>query len=134
MPFAHAAEQLEAMLGVQVSCSTVRRLTEEAGKRCEQQQHMPPDSQEKTHSSSLMAMSADGAMVFVRGKGWQEVKTLVLAEVEPKPSETAGRAREKRTCAHSTFSRLSCAETFSEQCSGEISRRGIEQAPQVCAI
>jgi hypothetical protein len=134
MPFAHAAEQLEAMLGVQVRCSTVRRRTEEAGKRCAQQQPMPPDAQEQTHSSSPMAMSADGAMVLVRGHGWQAVKTLVLAEVEPRPSETTRRAREKRTCAHSTFSRLRSAETFAERCSGEISRRGIERAPPVCAI
>jgi hypothetical protein len=42
MPFVHAAEQLEAILGVQVSPSTVRRLTEEAGKLCCQQQNEPP--------------------------------------------------------------------------------------------
>jgi hypothetical protein len=105
-----------------------------AGKLCEQQQDALDQEQEQASSPSPMAMSADGAMVFVRGKGWQEVKTLVLAEVEPMPTETERRAREKRTCAHSTFSRLSSAEPFSELCSGEISRRGIERAPRVCAI
>jgi hypothetical protein len=134
MPFAHAAEQGEAILGVQVSPSTVRRLTEAAGKLCEQQQNALPDEVEQTTATSPMAMSADGAMVFVRGHGWQEVKTLVLAEVEPLTMETTGRAREKRTGAHSTFSRLGSAETFGEQCRGEISRRGIERAPRVCAI
>jgi hypothetical protein len=73
-------------------------------------------------------------MVLVRGNGWQEVKTLVLAEVEAVPTETAHCAREKRTRVHSTFSRLSGAETFEEVWSGDISRRGIEQAPCVCAI
>jgi hypothetical protein len=140
MPFLHAAEQLEAMLGVQVSASTVRRLSEAAGSLCEQQQNEPvlqPGDQEPTSQGSAstpMAMSADGAMVFVRGLGWQEVKTLVLAEVEPLPTDAGKRAREKRTCAHTTFSRLSDAETFSELCCGEISRRGIERAPRVCAI
>jgi hypothetical protein len=117
MPFTHAAEQLEAILGVQVSASTVRRLTEGAGKLCEQQQDALDQDQEQASSTSPMAMSADGAMVFVRGIGWQEVKTLVLAEVKPMPSKTARRACEKRTRAHSTFSRLSSAETFSELCS-----------------
>jgi hypothetical protein len=109
-------------------------LTEAAGKLCEQQQNALPDEGDQTHATSPMAMSADGAMVFVRGHGWQEVQTLVLAEVEAMTMETTGRAREKRTSAHATFSRLSSAETFGEQCSGEISRRGIERAPQVCAI
>jgi hypothetical protein len=134
MPFGHAAEQLEAILGVQVSASTVRRLTEAAGKLCEQHQHAIPNEQEQATAPSPMAMAADGAMVFVRGKGWQEVKTLVLAEVEPQPTKRGSPIREKRTCAHSTFSRLSDAETFGEVCSGEIRRRGIDQAPQVGAI
>lgn len=134
MPFAHAAEQIEAILGVQISASTVRRLTEEAGKQCEQQQEELPSEQEQPAVTIPMALSADGAMVFVRGDGWQEVKTLVLAEVEPLTTETAKRARDKRTCAHSTFSRLSSAETFGQQCTAEIQRRGIDQASQVCAI
>jgi hypothetical protein len=117
-----------------VSASTVRRLTETAGKLCEQQQDARDQDQAQGSSLSPMAMSADGAMVFVRGKGWQEVKTLVLAEVEPLPTEMAHQVREKRTRAHSTFSRLSNAETFGEVCSAEISRRGIERAPRVCAI
>jgi hypothetical protein len=134
MPFAHAAEQVEAILGVQVSTSTVRRLTETAGKLCEQQQEALNQAQAPMNPPSPMAMSADGAMVFVRGKGWQEVKTLVLAEVEPLPPERTRQVREKRTHTHSTFSRLSNAERFGEVCSAEISRRGIERAPQVCAI
>ncbi|MBV9230016.1 MAG: ISKra4 family transposase [Chloroflexi bacterium] len=140
MPFVHAAQQLEAMLGVQVSPSTVRRLTEAAGKLCEHLQNAPALPQadqrptEQANSSTPMAMSADGAMVFVRGRGWQEVKTLVLAEVEPLLPEASPHACQRRTREHTTFSRLSDAETFSDLCSGEISRRGIERAPQVCAI
>lgn len=134
MPFAHVAEQIEAILGVQISASTARRLTEEAGKQCEQQQEeVSPDPSDQVVASA-MALSADGAMVFVRGDGWQEVKTVVLAEVLPLNEETTKRDRDKRTCAHSTFSRLSSAEQFGEQCTGEIQRRGIGQASEVCAI
>lgn len=135
MPFVHAAEELEAILGVQVSQSTVRRLTEEAGTLCCQQQNeavVLPSTQET--AATPMVMSADGAMVHIRGNGWQEVKTLVIAKVEPRPSTAKAHAPDPRTSAHTVFSRLTDAETFSDLCSGEISRRGIDQAPSVCAV
>jgi hypothetical protein len=136
MPFVHAAEQLEAILGVHVSPSTVRRLTEEAGKFCCQQQNEPflKEATRQEQATTPMAMSADGAMVHIRGNGWQEVKTLVIANVEPLPTATKSHAHDKRTSAHSVFSRLTDAETFADLCSGEMSRRGIERAPSVCAI
>ena len=140
MPFVHAAERVEAMLGVQVSQSTVRRLTEEAGKRCCQQQNEPPPLRQSeeapgpAEAGPPMAMSADGAMVHIRGKGWQEAKTLVVANVEPVPTTARAKARDKRTSEHTLFSRLADAETFAELCSGEISRRGLERAKSVCAV
>jgi hypothetical protein len=136
MPFVHAAEQLEAILGVQVSQSTVRRLTEEAGKLCSQQQNdpIPKGATSQKPARPPMAMSADGAMVHIRGKGWHEVKTLVIGKVKPLPTPTKTLASQKRTCDHTVFSRLAEAETFVDLCSGEISRRGIDQAPSVCAV
>jgi hypothetical protein len=136
MPFVHAAEQLEAILGVQVSQSTVRRLTEEAGKLCCQQQNepAPKGATKREQATTPLAMSADGAMVHIRGKGWQEAKTLVIAKVEPWPSTAKTQAHDKRTSAHTVFSRLADADTFSDLCSGEISRRGIDRAPRVCAV
>jgi hypothetical protein len=140
MPFVHAAQQLKEMLGVQVSRSTAQRLTEAAGKQCERWQNEPVFSShdqefsQQGNATPPMVMSPDGAMVFVRGKGWQEVKTLALAELVPLSSAVSKPCHEKRTQAQTTFSRLSDAETFSDLCSGEISRRGIERAPRVCAI
>jgi hypothetical protein len=135
MPFVHAAEELEAILGVQVSQSTVRRLTEEAGKLCCHQQNEPtPHASTKGTASPPMAMSADGAMVRIRDNGWQEVKTLVIGKVESLPATARKRAQERRTSDHSVFSRLADAETFAELCTGEMSRRGIDQAPRVCAV
>jgi hypothetical protein len=135
MPFAHAAQELEAILGVQVSQSTVRRLTEEAGKLCCQQQNEPA-AHSSTEGTALpaMAMSADGAMVRIRGNGWQEVKTLVIGKVKPVQATAGKRDQERRTSEHSVFSRLADAETFAQVCIGEISRRGIDQAPRVCAV
>ncbi len=135
MPFAHAAEELEAILGVQVSQSTVRRLTEEAGMLlCHQQQETgTPASSTKTILPA-MAMSADGAMVHIRGNGWHEVKSLVIGKVKPEQATTRKRDQHRRTSDHTVFSRLADAEAFAELCTGEISRRGIDQAPAVCAV
>lgn len=135
MPFVHAAEEVQAILGVQVSQSTVRRLTEEAGKLCCHQQNEPAAHvSPKGTVLPPMAMSADGAMVRIRGNGWQEVKTLVIGKVEPVPATAGKRAQQRRTSDHSVFSRLADAETFAELCTGEICRRGIDQAPRVCAV
>jgi hypothetical protein len=135
MPFVHAAEELEAILGVQVSQSTVRRLTEEAGKLCCQQQQ-EPETQTSSPKTTLptMAMSADGAMVHIRGNGWHEVKTLVIGQVKPVQATARKRDQHRRTSDHTVFSRLADAETFAELCMGEISRRGIDEAPAVCAV
>jgi hypothetical protein len=135
MPFAHAALELEAILGVQVSQSTVRRLTEEAGKLCGHQQQEPMVQASNTRTAlPAMAMSADGALVHIRGNGWQEVKTLVIGQVKPVQATTCKRDQQRRTSDHTVFSRLADAETFAELCTGEISQRGIDQAPEVCAV
>ncbi len=135
MPFVHAAEELEAILGVQVSQSTVRRLTEEAGMLCcHQQQELMTQPSPQKRAVPAMAMSADGAMVHIRGNGWHEVKTLVIGQVKPVQATTRKRDQQRRTSDHTVFSRLADAETFTEVCTEEISRRGIDQAPAVCAV
>lgn len=135
MPFVHAAEELEAILGVHVSQSTVRRLTEEAGKlMCHQQQEPCPQASIPKTTVPAMAMSADGAMVHIRGNGWHEVKSLVIGKVKPAQATARKRDQHRRTSEHTVFSRLADAETFAELCTGEISRRGVDQARAVCAV
>ena len=110
MPFAHAAEELEAILGVQVSQSTVRRLTEEAGKLCcHQQQELSAQASPQKTAAPAMAMSADGAMVHIRGNGWHEVKTLVIGQVKPVQATARKRDQQRRTSDHTVFSRLADA-------------------------
>lgn len=70
----------------------------------------------------------------IRGNGWHEVKSLVIGEVKPAPATTRKRDQHRRTSNHTVFSRLADAETFAKLCTGEISRRGIDQAPGVCAV
>lgn len=137
MPFEEAANELQATLGVQVSDSTVRRLTLQAGVITEQiqtEQAQPHRCPSRfpfplEESTCRLAMSCDGGMVPLRGGVWAEVKTLVIGEVlAPSKQETA------RTTAHSYFSRMTDAATFADLASMEIERRGIERAKEVCAV
>jgi hypothetical protein len=138
MPFERAASELQAMLGIQVSDSTVRRQTVQAGALCEQiqreqaQPHRCPSclSLPQEEPAERLAMSSDGGLVPLRGGVWAEVKTLVIGEVVPPSSkQTTG-----RTTAHSSFSRLCDAATFADLASVEIARRGVERAKAVCAV
>jgi hypothetical protein len=138
MPFEEATNELQATLGIQVSASTVRRLTLQAGAITEQIQTEQSQPQHACSRFPLpheepacrLAMSCDGGMVPLRGGVWAEVKTLVIGEVlaQIQQGTTA------RTTAHSYFSRMTDAATFADLASVEIERRGIERAQEVCAV
>ena len=138
MPFEEAASELQATLGVQVSDSTVRRLTLQAGSITEQIQTEQAQAQRspscfplpKQEPAERLAMSSDGGLVPLRGGVWAEVKTLVIGEVLAPTNETTT----ARTTAHSYFSRLTDAATFADLASVEIERRGVERARAVCAV
>ncbi|WP_220195399.1 ISKra4 family transposase [Ktedonospora formicarum] len=133
VPFAQAAKHLQTLLGVRVSTSTVRRLTEEAGTCLQQwqdQQAHPltgSSSQEPVHSR--LALATDGVLVPIRPKEWAEVKMVTIAEV---------REGKKKQVAHgehlSYFARLSDANTFADLASYEMRRRGVERAGEVAAL
>ncbi len=138
MPFEEAAHELQETLGIQVSDSTVRRLTLEAGAICEQIQTEQAQVQRsacrfplpKQEPASRMAMSGDGGMVPLRGGVWAEVKTVVIGEV----LATSEQEPTARTTAHSYFSRMTDAATFADLASVEILRRGVQRAQEVCAV
>jgi hypothetical protein len=137
MPFEEARAELQETLGIQVSDSTVRRLTLQAGAMTEQIQTEQAQAQGSSRfplpheePAERMAMGSDGGMVPLRGGVWAEVKTLVIGEVlAPKGKETTARTR-----THSYFSRLTDAATFADLASIEIERRGVERAKAVCAV
>jgi hypothetical protein len=76
------------------------------------------------------AISADGAFVPLLGGEWAEVKPLVGAQVIQNDRE----AGEADTAQVASFSRLTDAETFSQQAVVELHRRGVERAEAVCAV
>jgi hypothetical protein len=86
LPFAQVAEEMAFLCGVSVSVDTVRRLTEQAGalqvaieqrevERLERQ--APPEPT----GPAVQQVSADGAMVPVRGGSWTEVRTSAIGTI-----------------------------------------------------
>jgi len=137
MPFRRATKELKYFTKVEVSESTARRITEQAGSdQVEVQSKEVEELVEKVPPSppgpELQLISVDGAMVHVVSGDWVEVRTLAIGEVEP----TAGKGRtpEPHTRNLSYFSRLSEASEFNRQALVEVFRRGSEKAGKVCAV
>jgi hypothetical protein len=134
LPFAKAATHLHTLLKVQVSPSTARRLTEQAG-ACLQQwqdQQAQPSSegaQEQQEVPARLVMATDGVLLPVRPNEWAEVKMTTIGEVSP-PKKYG----EPHCEQLSYFARLTDAATFGDLASGEIKRRRVEQAQKVAAI
>ena len=137
LPFEEAAQELAALLQVQVSPSTVRRLTESHGaayvavqtaevEEIERQLPSPPKGPDK------QLLSVDGAMVPLVGGEWAEVKTLLLGVIDKPVEENGEQVVHARELSY--FSRLADADTFGHLALVEIHRRGVETADQVVAV
>jgi hypothetical protein len=132
VPFAQAAKHLETLVGVQVSTSTVRRLSEQAGTCLQQKQDQQAhplaegDCREQKPPSRL-AMATDGVLVPVRPGDWAEVKMVTIGEVQQ-------RQQDPHCEELSYFARLTDAATFADLAAGEIRRRGVDRAKEVAAI
>lgn len=130
MPFRRAVQMLGRLTGVQISEATARRQTYQIGRVVLDVQNAATGvrtSEGKEHNKLIV--SPDGAMIPLVGGQWAEVKTVVVGEVQ-----AAGPLQESRSTQLSYFSRLADAPTFTEQASGELLYRGVDQAEQVCAV
>jgi hypothetical protein len=93
-----------------------------AVERLEQQWPEPP-----VVPAARQQVSVDGAMVpLVQGE-WAEVKTLAVGRVERQGAEL-------HATDLSYFSRLADVDTFTRLAWGELHRRGLTLAPDVCAL
>lgn len=133
MSFAHACELLEDLLGMRVSATSSRRSTYQTGQAAlavqqAEEQRLREDLPEPPKGAERQVISADGAFVPLVGGEWAEVKTLVVAEVV---KNDQGEADTRQV---SSFSRLTDAESFSQQAVVELHRRGVERAEAVCAV
>lgn len=148
MPFAQAGKMLEALLGVQVSEATVRRLTEQAGACYEQVQDLQSQHEQAQEPATSLpwfqaaatpldeskqaVISSDGAYVPLLHGEWAEVRTLALGQVDHSLTATGEVVQKVRSLSY--FSRMSPAETFERQCEGEVHRRKLQRVPRVCAV
>jgi len=131
LPFAQAATHLQTLLKVPLSPSTIRRLTEQAGRCVEQEQdqqaHPLASSPGQESAPGRLVMATDGVLVPVRPNEWVEVKMVTIGEVS--------QGEEAPECDQlSYFARLADAETFADLASSEIRRRGVERADEVAAL
>jgi hypothetical protein len=131
MPFERAVQMLKRFTGVQISEATARRHTYQVGQAAlvVQNAHLSADPAPQAKGQDRLIVSPDGAMVPLVHGQWAEVKTVVVGEVKP-----VGPDEEIHSTQLSYFSRLLNAQIFTEQASGELVRRGVDQAEQVCAV
>lgn len=138
MPFGRAVSTLATLLGVQISKASAVRAAETAGAAYVAQQTaevavLVRETPPAPAGAARMVVSADGAMAPLRGGEWGEVRTLAIGVV-PAPAATPSGAALRTTEAITYFSRLTTAETFTQQALVETHRRGLENAGQVAAV
>lgn len=138
MPFGRAVQEAAWFTGVTTSETSVRRLTEAAGRSYEAGQTaqvavLEREMPQAPQGPLVQALSVDGAMVPLVGGIWGEVKTLAIGTVELRESESRPR-QEVRTTDLSYFSRMTDHETFTRLALVETHRRGTETAGVVCAV
>ncbi|GHO48619.1 hypothetical protein KSX_67820 [Ktedonospora formicarum] len=128
------------LLGVQVSTETARRLTEQMGAwmdvaQTEASLAPPSETRKDVPAPKLRVVSADGAMISLVHKQWVEVRTVAIGESVSKPDPNRKPATQEIHVDHlSYFSHLSGAATFTALAKGEMQRRKVAQATQVCAV
>ena len=133
LPFAQARALVERCYRVALSEPTVRRRTYAAGEAATATEAAFVQKLETSLERSRetgpprQQVSADGAMVRMKGGDWREVRSLVIGTV------VAGKAGPEVT-AQSYFSRLCDHDTFIRSCRGEFFRRGTENVPDLEAV
>ncbi len=137
MPFRQACRELEFFTGMQVSATTVRTTTEQAGQAYVHWQEQQAASIQAECPASppgpaVQMLSVDGAFIQLVGGAWKEGKTLAVGVVG-EPREEDGE-RVVHTTELSYFSRMSESKEFEQQALVEIHERGVEQAGVVCAV
>jgi hypothetical protein len=125
LSFQRAADEMAWHHEVTVSKEHVRRDTEQAGAAyMPVQTQAPATPPDPTAVPERQMLSVDGAMVHVTSGEWREVKTLVVAEVQPD-----GEA------AHpSYFSRKAEHHEFAAEAEAEVKRRQVQRSADVCAV
>lgn len=133
LPFPDARAVVERCFRVALSEATVRRRTYTAGRAAEATEAALVRRLEQSLERATekgpprQQVSADGAMVRLKGGEWREVRSLVIGTVSAGKDGPA-------VSAQSYFSRLCDHEAFIRDCRGEFFRRGTENVDDVAAV
>jgi hypothetical protein len=133
LPFERVPELARMLLGVVVSADTVRRLTEAAGaaqvaREAAACQRLRREAPEGPPGPAVQQLSADGAMVPLRGGEWAEVRTIALGRIE------GNAAGEPHATDLRYFSRLCAATAFLDWVELPLYEAGTAQAETVVAV
>jgi hypothetical protein len=137
MPFEKSAQMLEPLLRVHTSTKTARSLTERMGAWMEAADLVEGETPSFPATTAQPApeqwvVSADGAMLSLVNKQWVEVRTLAIGE--PHVETSADGEAEIHVNQLSYVSRLCDAFTFTQHVAGELRRRRVGEAKQVCSV
>ncbi len=137
MPFERAAKELAHFTRVDVSETSVRHHTEVAGAAYVAIQTTELELLQRERpvgptGPDVLQVSADGAMVPLKGGEWAEVKTVAVGRVEVVTSREGVAEAHARDLGY--FSRLADAETFTRAAWVELHRAGITTAKTVCGV
>lgn len=134
LPFAEAAATLAATARVQLSASTVRRVTEAVGARCEQEvaatiarawrEGLPPAAEP---GADRLYVALDGVLILGADGNGHEVKVGVL---RPERRTPAGWVR----VAASYAAGLEPATAFGQRVALEAHQRGAETVPELAVL
>lgn len=133
LPFERVPDALAWCTQVPIGRETARRLTEQAGAALVAAELAAVERLEQQGPGAMVVppgrdqVSVDGAMVPLVGGEWAEVKTLAIGQV-------VERGGEPHATALSYFPRLADVDTFCRLAQGELYRRGIPYAQDVCAV
>lgn len=145
--YARGATNFSELTGVPLSESALQRLTLEYGSAVVAAEQAEADAMVRVPKedeavqwrkipqpeSEVMAVSADGVMIHLRGEGWKEVKVVSVSAVRPLAATTSG-ADEHRLEHHSYRAGLWDAKTFANHYWAESLRRGVEKARQIVCV
>ena len=137
MPFERAAKELAHFTRVDVSETSVRNHTEVAGAAYVALQKVELDRLHRERpvgptGPDVLQVSADGAMVPLKGGEWAEVKTVAVGRIEVVTNRDGVAEAHARELGY--FSRLADAETFTREAWVELHRAGLATAKTVCGV
>jgi hypothetical protein len=142
VPFEQAAEVLQEVGQVDISPTSVWRLSQKWGGKLEaleqkeqEQANATPDGKAilpgEAQPAKRMGLSMDGVMIYLRGEEWKELKVGCVFDIVPRPvlDPKTGEWVEQGHATHNSYAcHLGGPEPFGKKLWSEAQRRGFGNA------